>query len=346
MSPVRLRFGAFVLDTGDRSLRRDGVPVAINARYFDALTLLLREQGRLVGKQRFFDEVWAGSVVTDAALTQCIKELRRLLGDDASEPRFVRTVQGHGYCFIAAVATEHAGTAGRAVVSPTGLQPLLETAAAMVGGAAAGLIGGLLYGSALAAAPATQGLGMLSVVLVLLALSVLVGMAGAGGVGLGLALGARLVQHPAGTILGGALGGLLIGGLAELLTSDGFTLLTGQAPADITGAFEGAVIGGALTAGLWLAGGTGATPPWRPVMGATLGAALAGALLPLLGGTLMAASLAQVASTFGHARLDVSASFMTAPPGAWLQSVLGALEVGIFGACVSAGLVWLHLRKR
>src|SRR5688572_13993974 len=101
MSPSRTRFGDFVLDAANRTLLRGGAEVSLNARYFDALALLVREHGRLVPKQRLFDEVWAGSVVTDAALTQCIKEIRRQLGDDATDPTFVRTVPGHGYTFIA-----------------------------------------------------------------------------------------------------------------------------------------------------------------------------------------------------------------------------------------------------
>ena len=77
--------------------------VDLNARYFDALALLVREAGTLVSKDRFLAEVWRGVPVTDEALTQCIRTLRRLLGDDASRPRFIETVPKHGYRFIAPV---------------------------------------------------------------------------------------------------------------------------------------------------------------------------------------------------------------------------------------------------
>ena len=96
-------FERFVLDPGDRRLMRGGEPVELNGRYFDALALLVREQGRLVSKDRFLDEVWRGVPVTDEALTQCIRTLRRQLGDDAAEPRFIETVPKHGYRFIAPV---------------------------------------------------------------------------------------------------------------------------------------------------------------------------------------------------------------------------------------------------
>src|SRR5687768_8694519 len=97
------RFDRFLLDVDDRRLLLDGAPVDLNSRYLDALALMVREPGKLVPKQRFLDEVWRGVPVTDEALTQCIKTLRRQLGDDAARPRFIQTVPKHGYRFIAQV---------------------------------------------------------------------------------------------------------------------------------------------------------------------------------------------------------------------------------------------------
>ena len=89
--------------TSRRPIAKCGSIGALNSRYLDALALLVREQGRLVSKDRFLDEVWRGIPVTDEALTQCIKTLRRQLGDDAALPRFIETVPKHGYRFIAPV---------------------------------------------------------------------------------------------------------------------------------------------------------------------------------------------------------------------------------------------------
>ena len=111
MTPGSFRFDRFALDPADRQLRRDDAVVELNARYFDALALLVGEAGRLVSKDRFLDEVWRGVPVTDEALTQCIKTLRRQLGDDASNPRFIETVPKHGYRFIAPVETDAAAFA-------------------------------------------------------------------------------------------------------------------------------------------------------------------------------------------------------------------------------------------
>lgn len=96
-------FEEYHLDIHNRELRRGRETLALNAKYFDVLHLLVRHHGRLVEKQKLFDEVWEGVIVTDAALTQCIKDIRKLLRDEVSNPRFIKTVPKHGYTFIGAV---------------------------------------------------------------------------------------------------------------------------------------------------------------------------------------------------------------------------------------------------
>ena len=103
MKTGSFRFGNFTVDVEQRQLRRDGALVDVSNRYFDALTLLLSEAGGLVSKDRFMDEVWRGVPVTDEALTQCIKSLRRHLDDDAARPLYIETVPKHGYRFVASV---------------------------------------------------------------------------------------------------------------------------------------------------------------------------------------------------------------------------------------------------
>src|SRR5215831_10195807 len=94
------RFDDFHLDARNRLLVRGGDPVPLNSKYFDVLLLLVSQSGQLVEKNRIFNEVWDGVFVTDAALTQCIKDIRKQLGDDASNPRYIKTVPKHGYVFI------------------------------------------------------------------------------------------------------------------------------------------------------------------------------------------------------------------------------------------------------
>jgi len=110
----------------------------------------------------------------------------------------------------------------------------------------------------------------------------------------------------------------------------------------IAGGLEGAVIGFAVAAGLVLGGGVEALRPGRPATFAALTTGLAGALVPLAGGSMMASSLARVAASFDGSRLDMAPLgelFGEPELGAVAQSALGALEGAIFGGCVVAALL-------
>ncbi|WP_119679537.1 winged helix-turn-helix domain-containing protein [Indioceanicola profundi] len=214
------RFQRFFLDTRERQLLLDDVPVEMNSRYFDALVLLVREQGKLVSKDRFFEEVWRGVPVTDEALTQCIKTLRRQLGDSAASPCFIETVPKHGYRFIAPVewvGHEAAPPAQAAVpASSTAIAPrpyswqqfLLLGGAGMTGAGVSGIIGGLFYGFVGASHPLQPGMGAVSVLLVLTCLTILMALVGGAGVSFGIAAAgfasSRLWQW---SVAGGAAGG-------------------------------------------------------------------------------------------------------------------------------------------
>jgi DNA-binding winged helix-turn-helix (wHTH) protein len=351
MTQGSVRFAEFELDPGDRRLRRAGAPVELNARYFDTLALMVGEAGRLVSKDRFLDEVWRGVPVTDEALTQCIKTLRRQLGDDATRPRFIETVPKHGYRFIAAV------DGGTSVARP---EPVAEPAATTrwtaiwqlgvggtLGGAAAGLVGGLAYGLATASLAPT-GIGVLSVLLVLMVVTFAIGLVGAAGVSFGMALaGAGRFGEPW-SIAGGALGGLLVGALVKLVGIDGFALLVGRGPGDVTGAGEGVVLGAAVGLGAWLAARAADASPRRAVAIGALVCAAAGAAIPLIGGRLLLGSLDQLARRFPDAplRLDpLGRPFGEATIGPLTQSLLGALEAGLFGGCVIAALIVVQRRR-
>ena len=94
------RFDDYVLDIQNRQIRRKHAVLPLSSRYFDVLVLLVSNSGQLVEKNRIFDEVWEDVIVSDTALTQCIKSIRKQLEDDASNPRYVKTVPKHGYVFI------------------------------------------------------------------------------------------------------------------------------------------------------------------------------------------------------------------------------------------------------
>jgi DNA-binding winged helix-turn-helix (wHTH) protein len=79
---------------------RGGVPVPLIPRYFDLLVLLIERRQAVVTRRDIFDAVWGDVFVSDGALTQAIRTLRRALGDDPRDPVYIRTVSRHGYSFI------------------------------------------------------------------------------------------------------------------------------------------------------------------------------------------------------------------------------------------------------
>lgn len=354
MASGRFRFDGFELDPDDRRLTRDGAPVELNARYLDALVLLVRENGRLVTKDRFLDEVWKGVPVTDEALTQCIRSLRRALGDDATRPRFIATAPKHGYRFVAVVEdasapAEITQATPASVASPVQAEPsrssrpwqafLMLGLAGVLGGGLAGLVGGLIYGLIGASDPLQPGLGAGSVLLVLVCLTVIVALMGAFGVAMGIAV-AGLLSRRIGpwSIAGGAAGGMLIGGVVRALGLDAFNLLFGLSPGDITGAPEGALLGGAVGLAAWLTvRRTGRGSLRYGVAVAALCGAVAGGLIPLAGGRLMAGSLDLLADQFPASRLRldaIGALFGEPGLGPVSQAFTGALEGLLFSACV------------
>ena len=116
-------------------------------------------------------------------------------------------------------------------------------AAGTIGGGIAGLVVGLFYGFAGASQPLQPGMGAVSVLLVLVCLSIIAALIGAVGISLGIAAAGFARNRWPWTMLGGALGGLVVGAFAKLLGIDAFNLLLGQSPGDITGAGEGALLG-------------------------------------------------------------------------------------------------------
>src|SRR5689334_18189566 len=96
-------FGPYRLNPGQRLLTRDGDNIALTPKAADILTLLVMNAGNLVEKDDLLKEVWAGTFVEDANLTQNIFLLRRALGDDRAVPKYIQTVARQGYRFIASV---------------------------------------------------------------------------------------------------------------------------------------------------------------------------------------------------------------------------------------------------
>ena len=96
---VRYRFGEFCVSPARRVLLRSGREVPLIPRYLDLLILLLRRRREAVHRREIFETVWSDVVVSDGALSQAVRTLRRTLGDDSREPVYIRTVSRHGYRF-------------------------------------------------------------------------------------------------------------------------------------------------------------------------------------------------------------------------------------------------------
>ncbi|MET0578777.1 MAG: transcriptional regulator, partial [Ilumatobacteraceae bacterium] len=100
---MKVAFGSFELDTDAVELRELGQPVPLEPKVFDVLAYLVRHRDRVVPKEELLDELWGGRFVSESALSSCIRHVRRVVGDDGSAQRFVRTAHGRGYRFVAPV---------------------------------------------------------------------------------------------------------------------------------------------------------------------------------------------------------------------------------------------------
>jgi DNA-binding winged helix-turn-helix (wHTH) protein len=98
--PPQYRFADFVLSPRRRVLLRDGIEQPLIPRYLDLLLFLIAHRHEAVHRRDIFDQVWRDVIVSDSALSQAVRTIRRTLGDDPREPRFIRTVSRHGYRFV------------------------------------------------------------------------------------------------------------------------------------------------------------------------------------------------------------------------------------------------------
>ncbi len=295
-----LRFDKFTLDIGDRRLTRDGLPVELGSRYFNALVLLVRADGALVSKDRFMDEVWRGVPVTDEALTQCIRTLRRALDDDASAPRFIATVPKHGYRFL--VPVNGAGDVLQPIGEPGPVRIGARIAGAVtVGGGIAGALGGLFYGVV-----ATTG-GSASV-LTLVALVAMLGVLA--GAGIGVAVGLAALRDGAGWrawTSAAALGGAIVGSLGQVLAREGVASLTGAAIGPVTGILEGLVLGAAAGVAGFLSVDRAMSVAKTAGLAALIGG-LAGGFIALVGGRILGVSLLTLQAHFPASQLNLGAT--------------------------------------
>ncbi len=96
-------FGPFCLNPSERTLLREGEPVALTPKAFEILTVLVRNSGHLVGKEELMREVWPDAFVEEANITQHVSMLRKALDDETGDQQYIETVPRAGYRFVASV---------------------------------------------------------------------------------------------------------------------------------------------------------------------------------------------------------------------------------------------------
>ena len=108
-----LRFDVYRLDPANARLWRGKHSVNLPPKAFGVLHYLAEHPGQLVTKAELFQTVWPETVVTDSALTVCVKELRKVLRDNAKVPQYIETVHRRGYRFIGKVASSQHSVVSR-----------------------------------------------------------------------------------------------------------------------------------------------------------------------------------------------------------------------------------------
>jgi DNA-binding winged helix-turn-helix (wHTH) protein/Flp pilus assembly protein TadD len=116
------RFGPFSLDPTERVVSRDGTRLSLTPKVFDTLVCLVRNHGRLLTKDELLKEVWPDTFVEEVNLAVNVSTLRKMLGEGPQEGRYIVTVAGRGYRFVAAVQklTNEKGNE-RSTISDNGL---------------------------------------------------------------------------------------------------------------------------------------------------------------------------------------------------------------------------------
>ena len=135
MGPDVFSFGPFRLAVGERLLTRDGAPVDLGARALDILVALVSRPNEPVGKRELMAEVWPDVTVEEGSLRFHIAGLRKALGDGQDGARYIATLPGRGYCFVAPVLRSvppaqaaAASRAGRKLSAPAAASAVADVA--------------------------------------------------------------------------------------------------------------------------------------------------------------------------------------------------------------------------
>jgi DNA-binding winged helix-turn-helix (wHTH) protein/TolB-like protein len=131
MGSGRFRFGLFEFDSATQELWREGVLVRLQAQPAQVLGMLVDHAGQVVSREELRQAVWGADTFVDfeRGLNFCISQVRSVLKDDSTEPRFIRTVPKQGYQFIAPI--ERLPAAGNGAQTSALLRPAQNRMAMM-----------------------------------------------------------------------------------------------------------------------------------------------------------------------------------------------------------------------
>jgi DNA-binding winged helix-turn-helix (wHTH) protein len=115
---VLYRVAGIEIDPTNASVTRAGQPISLRHKTYRVLLFLLERPNRLVSKEELIEGVWVDTAVSDDVLTHCIAELRKVFGDDAKDPRVIRTYPKAGYGLTAPVEVQEVEAAETAPFPP------------------------------------------------------------------------------------------------------------------------------------------------------------------------------------------------------------------------------------
>lgn len=97
---MRLSVGSVEIDTSSRTVDRAGRAVSVEPKVFDLLLFLISNRDRVVLREELIERIWEGRIVSDDALSTCMKAARRTVGDDGRSQKMVRTVHRRGFQWV------------------------------------------------------------------------------------------------------------------------------------------------------------------------------------------------------------------------------------------------------
>ena len=119
-------FDQFRIDAKHRFLMRDGEVVQLKPKVFETLLVLIESAGQIVTKDELMQAVWGDTIVEENNLTHNISVLRKALGEDRRDHRYILTIPGRGYRFVADVKSLNGEGSDLVVAMFTGSQILIE----------------------------------------------------------------------------------------------------------------------------------------------------------------------------------------------------------------------------